>query len=158
MQIALSIALFTSSSGMYVFGASVHRTHLKIMSLLTSNTPGGITTYIERSAMSTQRQPMSNSHRAMSTEDSMCCAIFPESWATSLSLTSSIKCRSAYLTSCRSRFPTSWSRMYGLRSKMQSGYMFLPIMTSHQNIRHMRKCLNGIGGRWRKWAGTCFEW
>ena len=50
------------------------------MSLLTSNTPGGITTYIERSAMPTPRQPMPNSRRAMFTEDWMCFNIFPISW------------------------------------------------------------------------------
>jgi len=67
------------SSCMSVFGATVQRTSLEIMSLLTSNTVGRITTYIERSAMPTPRQPMPNSRRAMSTEDSMCFDIFPVS-------------------------------------------------------------------------------
>jgi len=61
------------------FGVSVQRTNLEIMSLLTSNTPGGITTYIERSAMPTPMQPMPNSHRAMSAEDSTCFDKFPVS-------------------------------------------------------------------------------
>jgi hypothetical protein len=60
-------------------GVSVQRTNLEIMSLLTSNTPGRITTYIECSAMPTPRQPMLNSRRAMSTEDSTCFDIFPVS-------------------------------------------------------------------------------
>jgi hypothetical protein len=54
LQIALSIATYIISSGMSVFGASVQRTTLEMMSLLTSNTPGRITTYIEHSAMPTQ--------------------------------------------------------------------------------------------------------
>jgi hypothetical protein len=49
------------------------------MSLLTSNTPGGITTYIERSAMPTPMQPMLNTRRAMFNEDSLCFDIFPVS-------------------------------------------------------------------------------
>ena len=77
LQIVQSIATYIISSGMSVFGASVQRTNLEIMSLLTSNTPGGITTYIERSAMPTPRQPMPNSRHAMFTEDSMCFDIFP---------------------------------------------------------------------------------
>jgi hypothetical protein len=60
LQIALSIATYIISSGMSVFDASVQRMNLEIMSLLTSNTPGRITTYIERSAMQTPRQPMPN--------------------------------------------------------------------------------------------------
>jgi len=77
LQIALSIVTYIISSGMSVVGASVQRTNLEIMSLLTSNTPGGITTYIERSAISKPRQPMRNCRRAMSTEDSSCFDIFP---------------------------------------------------------------------------------
>jgi len=79
LQIALSIATYIISSGMSVFGASVQRTNLEIMSLLTSNTPGGITTYIERSAMPTPRQPMPTSRGAIFTEDSTCFDIFPVS-------------------------------------------------------------------------------
>ena len=70
MQIDLSIATYIISSGMSVYGARVQRTNMEIMSLLTSNTPGGITTYIEHSAMPTSTQLMANSHRAKSTEDS----------------------------------------------------------------------------------------
>jgi hypothetical protein len=79
LQIALSIATYIISSGMSVFGASVQRTNMEIMFLLTSNTPGGMTTYIEHSAMPTPRQPMLNSRRAMATEDSTGFDIFPES-------------------------------------------------------------------------------
>jgi len=61
------------------FRASVQKTNLKIMSFLTSNTPGGITTYIEHSTMPTPRQPMPNSRRAMFTEHSTCFDIFPVS-------------------------------------------------------------------------------
>jgi len=53
--------------------------NLEIMSLLTCNTPGGITTYIARSAMPTPKQSMPNSHRAMFSEDSTCFDIFPVS-------------------------------------------------------------------------------
>ena len=49
---------------------------VEIMCLLTNNTPGGITTYIERSAMPTPRQPMPNSHCTICTEDSTYFNIF----------------------------------------------------------------------------------
>jgi len=147
---ALSIATYIISSGMSVFGASVQRTNLEIMSLLTSNTPGGITTYIERSAMPTPRQPMPNSRRAMFTEDSTCFDIFPVSWETSLSPTSSIQCRSACLITSRSGFSNSWRRTNGSTSTMQSGYPCLLTTTSHQKISHMKKFLNAMGRRWRK--------
>jgi len=157
LQIALSIATYIISSAMSVFGAIVQRTNLEIISLLTSNTPDGITTYIERSVMPTARQPMPNSRHAMFTEDSTCFDIFPASWATSLSPTCSIQCRSACLTSSRSGFSTSWRGTNGSTSKMQSGYPCLLTTTSNQKISHMKKFLNGIGSRWRKWAGTCLE-
>ena len=83
LPIALSKATYIILSSMSVFGASVRRTNLKIMSHLTSNTAGGITTYIERSAKPTRRQPMPDSGRARSTEDSVCFDIFPVSCATS---------------------------------------------------------------------------
>jgi len=107
LQIALSIATYIIWSGMSVIGASVQRTNMEIMSLLTSNTPGGITTYMEHSAMPTRRQQMRNSRRAMFTEDSTCFDIFPVSSGTSLSPTSSRQCRSACLTTSRSGFSTS---------------------------------------------------
>jgi hypothetical protein len=69
-QIALSIATYVISINMFVFGASVQKTKLEIMSLLTSNTPAGITTDLEHSAMPTARQPMPNSNRAIFTKDS----------------------------------------------------------------------------------------
>ena len=57
LQIAQSIVTNISSSGMSASVLSVQRSNLEIMSLLTSNTPGGIATYIECSAMPTPRQP-----------------------------------------------------------------------------------------------------
>jgi hypothetical protein len=107
LQISQSIATYIISSGMSVFGASVQRTNLEIICILTSNTPGGITTYIERSAMPTPRQPMPISRRAMFTKDSTGFDTFPVLCATSLSKTSSIKCISACLTTSRSGFSTS---------------------------------------------------
>jgi len=79
MQIAQSIATYIISSGVSVFGASVQRMNVQIISLLTSNIAGGITTYIEFSAMPTPWQPMPNSRHAMLTEDSTCFDIFPVS-------------------------------------------------------------------------------
>jgi len=79
LQIAQSIATYIISSGMSVVGTSVQRTNFEIMSLLTSNTPGGITTFLEPTAMPTPRQPMPNSHHAVSTEDSPCFDLFPVS-------------------------------------------------------------------------------
>jgi len=102
------------------------------MSLLTSHTPGGITTNVERSARPTPRQLMQNSRRAMFTMDSTCFDIFPVLWVTSLSPTSSIQCGSACLTTCRSRFSPSWRCTNGSTSTMQSGYPCLLTMTSHQ--------------------------
>jgi len=157
MQIALSIVTYIISSGMSLFGASVQRTNVEIMSLRTSNTPSGITTYTECSAMPTPRQPMLNSHRTMLTNDSMCFDIFPLPWPTFCSPTSSTQCRSACLTASRSALSTSWKRMNAWTSTMQSGYLCLLTMTSHQKINHMRKFLNGMGRRWRKWAGSWLE-
>jgi hypothetical protein len=68
-QIARSIGTYIISSDMSVFGVSVQRTNLEIMSLLRSNTPGGITTYIEHSAMPTPMQPMQNSRCAIFTDN-----------------------------------------------------------------------------------------
>ena len=56
--------------------ATVTRTNLEIIYLLTCNTPGRIRTYIERCAISIPMQPMPNSHRAMFTEYSKCFDIF----------------------------------------------------------------------------------
>jgi hypothetical protein len=66
LQIALSIATYIIASDMSVFGVSVQRMNLEIMSLLTTNTPGGIPTYTECSAMPTPWLPMLTS----------CCAMF----------------------------------------------------------------------------------
>jgi hypothetical protein len=77
LQIALSIATYIISNGMSVFGASVQTTNFEVMSLLTSKTPCGITTYIESSATPTPEQPMPNSRRAMFTGYSTCFDIFP---------------------------------------------------------------------------------
>jgi len=127
------------------------------MALLMSNTPGGITTYRECSAMPTPRQPMLNSCRAMFTEDSTRFDIFHVSLVPSQSPTSSIQCRLAYLTTSRSGFSTSWGHTNGSTSTMQSGYPCLITMTSHHKIILMRKSLNGMGRRWRRWAGTCLD-
>jgi len=121
-------------SGMSLFHAGVQRTNLEILWLLTSNTPGGIITYIQHSAMPTPRQPMPNSRPAMFTEDSKCFDIFPMLWVNSLSLTSSIQFRSACMTTSRSAFSTSWRRMNGSTSTMQSGYPCLRTITSHQKM------------------------
>jgi len=157
LQIALSIATYIISSGMSVLGGSVQGTNLEMMSILTSNTHNGITTYVERSAMPTPKQPMPTSRCAMFTEDSTCFDIFPVSWATSRSLTSSILCRSACLTTSRSGFSTTWRRTNGSTSTMQSGYPFLLTTTSHKKVSHMRKILNRMRRRWRKWASTYLE-
>jgi hypothetical protein len=77
LQITQSIATYIISSDMSVFGVYVQSTNMEIMSLLPSNSPGGITTYIEHSAMPTPRQPIPNSRHAMLTEDSTCFDIFP---------------------------------------------------------------------------------
>jgi hypothetical protein len=76
MRIALRIATNIILRGMSVVGASVQTTNLETMSLLKSNTPSGITIEIESSAIPTPRQPMPNSHRAMSTENVKCLDIF----------------------------------------------------------------------------------
>jgi hypothetical protein len=55
LEIAQSKVSYIISSGMSDFGKSVQRTNLQTMSLVTSNTPGGITTSIERSAMPTPK-------------------------------------------------------------------------------------------------------
>ena len=135
LEMTLSIGTYTILSGIYVCCVSVQRTNLEIMSLLTSNTPSGITTYIESSAMPTPRQPMPNSHRAMFTEDSMFLDIFHVSWATSWSPTFSIKCRLACLAISRSGLSTSWRRTNGSTSTMQYGYPCLLTMTSHQKTK-----------------------
>jgi len=72
LQIAHNIATFIILSSMSIFGASIQRTNLEIMSLRTSNAPGGITTYIECSVMPTPRQPMPNARCATFTEDATC--------------------------------------------------------------------------------------
>jgi hypothetical protein len=84
LQIALITAIYIISSSMSVFGVSVQRMNLEIMSLQISNTPGRITTYIKRSAMPTPKQPMPNSRRAMFTKDIPYFDIFPVSSATFL--------------------------------------------------------------------------
>ena len=77
LQIAQSIVTYIILSSMSVFGANVERTNLEILCILIGNTPGGMTTYIERSVMPTPRETMPNSRRAMFTEDSRCCNISP---------------------------------------------------------------------------------
>jgi len=157
LQIALSIATYIILSGRSVLGASVQRMNLEIMSLLTSNTQGRMTTYIEHSATPRRRQPMLNSRCAVFMKDSTCFDIFPVLWSTSRSPTSSTQCISTCLTTWTSRFSTSWTCMNGWKSKMQSGHPWLLTTTLHWKMSHMRKFLNGMGRRWRKWAGTCLE-
>jgi hypothetical protein len=70
-QIAESIATYIISRVMSDLGARVQRLNMEIMSLLTSNTPSGITTNQEHSAMQTPRQPMGNCRHTIGTEDSM---------------------------------------------------------------------------------------
>jgi len=103
---------------MSVFGLSILWTNLEIMSLLTSNTPGGITTYIECSVMPTPMQPMPNCHPIMFSKDWTCVNMFPVSWATTRSLTSSIHCRLACLTTSRCGCFTSWIRTNSSTSTM----------------------------------------
>jgi len=157
LQIALGIATYIISSGMSVFCASARTMNLEIMSVATSSTRGGTTTYITCSAMPTPRQPMLNYRRPIFTQDSTCLETFPVSWAPSLSPTSSIQCRSACLTTSSSVSSTSWRRTNGSTRTMLSGYPCLLTITSHQKTSHMKKFLNGMGRWWRKWAGTCLE-
>jgi len=157
LQIALSIATSINSSGMSVFGVSVERMTLEIMSLLTSNTPGGITIYIECSAIPTPRQPIQIPPHTIFTKDLRCIDIFPVSGVTSWCLTSSIQCRSAFLTTSRSGLSTSWWYTKGSTSTMQYGYPCLLTATSHQNSSQMRNVLNGNGRRCRKRGSTCLE-
>jgi len=152
MQIPQSIATYIILSSMSVLGASIQMMNLEIMSHLTSNTPGVITTYIERSPIPTPRQPKRNRRCAMFTKDSIGLNIFPVSWAASRRLTYSIPCRSACLTPSRSAFSTSWKHTNGSTSTMQSGYLHLLATTSYQIISHMRMFLNGMGRRWGKCA------
>ena len=77
MQNILSIATNIISNDMSVFGANVRRTNSEIMSFVTSKTPGGITTKIECSTMTTTGQPIPNSRYAMSIENSTCFDTLP---------------------------------------------------------------------------------
>jgi len=72
LQIAENLANYSISSGMSVFGANIQRTNSEIMCILRSKIYGGITTYIECSAMPTARPQMPNSRHAMFTKDSTC--------------------------------------------------------------------------------------
>jgi hypothetical protein len=78
LPIALSIATYIILSGMSMFRVTVERTNLEIMSLLTTNIPGGIRIYIVRYAMPRHRQPMPNTRHAMFTENSMFDVMFPD--------------------------------------------------------------------------------
>jgi len=137
-QSAQSIVTYTISSGMPVYGANVQRTNLEIMSLVTSNTPGGITTCIECSTMQITMQLVTNSCRAMFTEDSTCFDIIPILWVITWSPTCSIQCRSACLTTSRSGFSTSWTHTNGSKCTMQSGSPCLLTTTSHQKASHLK--------------------
>jgi len=122
LQIAQSIVTYIIPTTMSVFGVSVQRTNLAIMSLLASNTPGGITTCTECLVMPAPRQLMPNSDHGLSTEGSTRFDIFPPSWVTSHSQTCSIQCRSPCLTTSRSGLYTSWRWMNGLTSTVQCSY------------------------------------
>ena len=135
------------SSGIFVFGVSVQRTHFEIMWILTNNTLSGITTNVDDSAMPTPVQPMPNSSLGMFPEDSTSFEIVPVSWATYTSPTSSIPWRSASWNIWRSRFSTSWRDTKDSTIIMQSGYPCLLTMTSHQKLSHKRKFPNGMGRR-----------
>jgi len=150
LQIAVSILTYIISSSMSVFGVTVQRTNLEIMSLQTSNTPCRLRTYIECSAMPTPRQPMPSSRRAVLTKDSTCFDLIPVSWVTSQRLTYSLQCRSACLTTPRSGFFTLWRQRNGSTSTMQYGYPCLFTTSSHQKLSNMRKFHNGMGRKWRK--------
>jgi hypothetical protein len=78
LQIGLNITTYIILSIMSVFGASVQRPNLVIMSFLTRNTPGRITTYFNRSTMPKPRWPKLITHCAMFTDVSTCLDIFPE--------------------------------------------------------------------------------
>jgi hypothetical protein len=69
MQIAPRIVSYIILSGMSAMATSVQRMHVEIIFLLTSNTPGGITIYIERSGLPTARQLMLKTRHAMFTDD-----------------------------------------------------------------------------------------
>lgn len=107
LQIAFHSVTYIISSDMFVIGASVRRINLEIMTLLTCNTPGGITTHIQCSTIPTPRQLAPNSPCAMFTENSTCFDIFPVLCTTCRGSTSIITCRSASLITSRSRFSTS---------------------------------------------------
>ena len=79
LQIAERIVTYVILSDMSVFGASVQRTNLEIMSFLRCNTPGRFATYIERSPIPPPRQLMPNTGRTVFTKDSTCFNIFPVS-------------------------------------------------------------------------------
>jgi len=95
------------------------------------------------------------SHHTLFTKDSTCFNIFLLSWATTWSPTSYVQCRSACLTPSRSGFSTTCMHWSGSTSTMQCSYQCLLTTTSHEIISHIRKLFNGMGRRWRKWAGTC---
>jgi hypothetical protein len=77
LQIVQSIATYIISSDMSVFGVTVKRKNVEILCILTNNTPGGMATNRECSAMATTWQQMPNSLHAMFTKDAMCFDIFP---------------------------------------------------------------------------------
>jgi hypothetical protein len=78
LPIALSIATYIIFRGLSIFGVTDQRTNLEIMSLLTTNIPGGIRIDVQRSAMPRHRQPIPNTLRAMFTENSTFDVMFPD--------------------------------------------------------------------------------
>ena len=100
---------------------------------------------------------MPDSQLTMITEDLMCFDLLPVSWATSLSPPSSIQCISACSATPRRGVSTSQRCTNRSTRTMQSGYPCLLTTTSHQKISYIKKFLNGMERRWRKWAGTCLK-
>jgi len=86
--------------------------------------------------MPTPRQLMLYSRPSMFTEESTCFDIFPVSYMIPWSLTSSIQCSSACLTTSRSGFSTSWRHTKVSTSTMQSVYPCMLTTTSYQKIIH----------------------
>jgi len=157
LQIAQSIATYMLLSYMSVFRASIQRMKLEIISLLPSNTAGGITIYIECTAMPIPRQPMLDSRRAMFTHYISYVNVFHVSGAASQSPTPSIPWSSVCLTTCSCGFSTSWRHTNGLTSTMESAYLCLLNRMLHKKISQLKKFFNAMGKRWRTWASTSLE-
>jgi hypothetical protein len=156
LEISQSIVTYQSSSGMSVSGLTVQRKNLVIICILMSKTPSGITTDIERSAVATQREQSAKCRQDMFTDNSTYFDTFPVLCTTSLILTSFIHCSSACWFTTRSGYFTVWRRTNRWQSIMQSCNRGLLISTSHRKESHMKKFVNQMEKRSRKWVGI--EW